>query len=373
MVRPTSRPGIYYFEDTVNITGGADVVVGGGLVEGCATDQYAAFYAVGAPSTHNINGLGATFVLGKAGRLSVDNTAGPIKLRFNKRYVPSGDAGVAPSAGVSIASVNGKLAADGITGVDLLQPNVLEVPVSKVGAVSGPATPQKYLPSTLTPPSVPDPPLNPVATGHLNSMEVSWTPPVNNGGSEILDYTVRVASGLSTAPMCVTLSTYMCVVTGLLPGPYTFTVEARNASGTSVLSVPTASKITMADAEPAWTQGSPLPIGPPPPPIIDFALTGPSAVEVDVGGYVSVPQGMFRVFNPNGHPVVVNGGVLAASFDISDPRVPIPIGLENAMTQGTFKIVTQTVSGTPHMVSTAVVQINEGGPFEVNSWEILAN
>ena len=141
--------GIYYFEDTVNITGGADVVVGGGLVEGCATDQYAAFYAVGAPSTHNINGLGATFVLGKAGRLLVDNTAGPIKLRFNKRYVPSGDDGVAPSAGVSIASVNGKLAADGITGVDLLQPNVLEVPVSKVGAVSGPATPQKYLPSTL--------------------------------------------------------------------------------------------------------------------------------------------------------------------------------------------------------------------------------
>ena len=110
--------GIYFFEDTVLVSGGADVVVGsgGGEEQGCTNDQHAAFYAIDAPSTHNINGLGGKFVLGKSGRLVVDNAGvSPIKLQFNKRYVAAGDAGGAPTAGVSIMSVNGKLGADGIT------------------------------------------------------------------------------------------------------------------------------------------------------------------------------------------------------------------------------------------------------------------
>ena len=75
--------GIYYFEDTLTIpTAPTWSSVGGGVVEGCATDQYAAFYAIDAPSTHNINGLGATFVFGGAGRLVVANdVGGPIKRR----------------------------------------------------------------------------------------------------------------------------------------------------------------------------------------------------------------------------------------------------------------------------------------------------
>ena len=107
--------GIYYFEDVVRINGGtvaspANVVVGGGVIEGCATDQYAAFYAVNAPSTHNINGLGATFVFGDTGRLVVANdVGGPINVEFNKRYVAANDPGAAPSADVSMMSVNGKL------------------------------------------------------------------------------------------------------------------------------------------------------------------------------------------------------------------------------------------------------------------------
>ena len=153
--------GIYYFEDTLTFAGGADAVVGGGVVEGCTNDQNAAFYAVNAPSTHNINGLGSTFVFGKAGRLVVSNATGTaIKLQFNKRYVAELDPGAAPSADVSIVSVNGKLGTDGITGENLLIPNVLEVPLSHVGEVTAPALPvsattQKYLPSTLVPPPAP--------------------------------------------------------------------------------------------------------------------------------------------------------------------------------------------------------------------------
>ena len=69
-------------------------------------------------------------MFGKAGHLVVSNATGPaIKLQFNKRYVAEADPGAAPSADVSILSVNGKLGIDGVTGENLLIPDVLEVPV----------------------------------------------------------------------------------------------------------------------------------------------------------------------------------------------------------------------------------------------------
>ena len=54
--------GIYYFEQPVTISGSANVVIGDGGVEGCTTDQEAAFSATNAPASHNITGVGATFV-----------------------------------------------------------------------------------------------------------------------------------------------------------------------------------------------------------------------------------------------------------------------------------------------------------------------
>ena len=41
--------------------------------------------------------------------------------------------------------------------------------------------------------------------------------------------------------------------------------------------------------------------------------------------------------------------------------MPVPIGLENTIVQRTFKIVSETTSGSPHMVSSAIVQVNQGG------------
>jgi hypothetical protein len=379
--------GIYYFEDVVLINGGtvtspADVVIGGGVVEGCASDQYAAFYAVNAPSTHNINGLGATFVFGDTGRLVVANdVGGPIHVEFNKRYVAALDPGAAPSADVSMMSVNGQLGVDGVSGEDLVIPDVLKVPLSHVGQVTAPALPvsattQKYLPSTLVPPpapTVPDPPTSPVATGYLNSMQVSWTAPVNNGGSQITGYTVRVASGPPpTTPTCSTLSATSCVISGLTPlTNYTFTVEATNGVGISALSAPTAVKQTGLLLPPAAPADSALPPLAGVTPIIDFALTTATPVVVHVPGYVSIPQGRLRVSNAGGHDITLKGGVLAASFDITEPlRNPAPIGLENPIVQRTFRIVSETTSGSPHMVSSAIVQVNQGGAWAINSWEV---
>jgi hypothetical protein len=159
--------GIYYFENSITITDNANVVVGGGGVEGCTTDQFAAFYAVNAPATHNITGLGSTFVFGMPGRLVVKNsvpyTGAPtdsISLVFNQRYVSATDTNTLPSATVNIMSVNGELQNSDLSSSihDLGQSGVLYVPYSlaPTGATTfGAATLNKYRPSTLVP-AVPD-------------------------------------------------------------------------------------------------------------------------------------------------------------------------------------------------------------------------
>jgi len=159
--------GIYYFENSVTITDNANVVVGGGGVDGCTTDQFAAFYAVNAPATHNITGLGATFVFGMTGRLVVKNSVpytgaatDSISLVFNQRYVSSTDTNNLPSATVNIMSVNGLLPSSNLSNSiqDLDQSGVLYVPYSlaPTGATTfGAATLNKYRPSTLVP-AVPD-------------------------------------------------------------------------------------------------------------------------------------------------------------------------------------------------------------------------
>ena len=159
--------GIYYFENSITITDNANVVVGGGGVEGCTSDQFAAFYAENAPATHNITGLGSTFVFGMAGRLVVKNSepytgaaTDSISLVFNQRYVSATDTNTLPSATVNIMSVNGELPNSDLNNSigDLEQSGVLYVPYSlaPTGATTfGAATLNKYRPSTLVP-AVPD-------------------------------------------------------------------------------------------------------------------------------------------------------------------------------------------------------------------------
>ncbi len=150
--------GIYYFEDAVTITGDANVVVGGGSTDGCTTDQEAVFYAENVPSTHNITGLGATFVFGMQGRLAINNSqaGSAIRIVFNQRYVNTDDVNNLPSASVNIISVNGELPGNDVaaTLVDLARPGVISVPMSLAPGSDGtflPANTNSYRPSTLIP------------------------------------------------------------------------------------------------------------------------------------------------------------------------------------------------------------------------------
>ena len=201
---------------------------------GCTTDQEAIFYVQNPPGTHNMNGLGGTWIFGGRGRMVVDNSNNtPLSLAFNTRYVAEGDEGAAPSADVSIISVNGELAADGVTGTDLVAPGLIEVPVSYVG---GPtpvlATTQDYLPSVFTPkPVKPDAPTAVAAQRFVGAAVVNWTAPFD-GGTPITNYVVSASTGQS----CTTAGATTCAITGLANVPVTFTVIARNAVGDSVAS-----------------------------------------------------------------------------------------------------------------------------------------
>jgi hypothetical protein len=268
--------GIYYFQNSVTVTAGADVTVGMGRQLGCTTDQEAVFYATNAPAVHTISGLGATFVFGHDavrdtdGRLIVTNASGSSQLRFNQRYVAAEDVGGQPSFGVSIVSVNGKAVsgpdANGefelgpldVPGVNLVPASVVgkEVPVDPE-VPDGPKLPlpsagqYKLQPSTLThEPRRPSPPrwdaaqpLIPLRTGGNTTdgaVRVRWQEPEIPGGMPVEEYVVTATPG---GRSCVSTGLRLeCVVTGLSHGTaYTFTVTARNALGTSEFSAESAS------------------------------------------------------------------------------------------------------------------------------------
>lgn len=362
--------GIYYFENEVRVQGGASVVVGGGATPGCTTDQEAIFYAENVPGTHNMTGLGATWVLGGEGRVVVTNDS-DVSLQFNKRYVEDTDLGGLPASDVSIMTVNGLAG-----GVDYDTPD-LRVPLSLVGSDGLPATDQGYVPSMLTPAfsaggvptAAPDTPDAPTVTAGPGVARIAWA--VAGAGAPVATYTVTATPGGSACS--VDMSTVgptgpMCDIGSLDPTTsYTFTVVASNAVGASPVSSPSA-PIVPAMSNPG------LPAPPPPivpvfEPVVDFQVGGPAAVTVEIPGYVSLPQGRIEVDNPSGHPVGIRGGILAAEIGVVDSRpAPIPIGFEPLVVQHKLRIVSTNAQGPERSI--AIVQVNQNGGNAVNSWEV---
>lgn len=275
--------GIYYFENTVTFGAGANVVVGEGAVEGCTTNAEAAFYAVNAPTTVNISGIGGTFVFGAAGRLVVTDggSSSGVSVQFNSRLVDPTDVGNAVSQGVSIISVNG-VATSATASDDYTAPGKLFVPKSL----------------TETDPNDAVAPVDAASTGYQPSTVVPNTSPPTNSTS-----------------------------------------------------------------------------------IIDVSFTGTGSASLFVPGYVSVPQGIVSVTVGAGvgagKQVQMVGGVLAAAFGaVTDSSVAdgaVVVGMVNRVVQKTFKLVSETASGSPKVTSVAIVQVNDFGEFAINSWSTSAN
>ncbi|MBV7272875.1 cell wall-binding repeat-containing protein [Clostridium sp. PL3] len=91
---------------------------------------------------------------------------------------------------------------------------------------------------TVTQSIVPDAPTSATATAGDASATVTWTAPVNNGGSPITDYLVEVYNGASLVNTVDTNSTTTsAAITGLTNGTaYTFDVKAVNGVGNSAAS-----------------------------------------------------------------------------------------------------------------------------------------
>lgn len=154
--------GIYYFENTVTISGDADVVVGDGAVEGCTTTQEALFDAVndsgdGPDSPSVSGGVGSTFVFGGAGRLVIDNstaTTSRLSIVFNRRYVQDTEVSTASSAGVSIMTVNGLLNGTVIDPMINVDGSIYVPAPMQTGTTPTPAPANFFEPSTLVPPDL---------------------------------------------------------------------------------------------------------------------------------------------------------------------------------------------------------------------------
>ena len=140
--------GIYYFERPLQITDGANVVLGEGRTPGCSFDADAAFVST-APRAHEITGKGATLIFGRSGTLSVsgDNTT----LRVNRRLSSSTTRG---SEGTSIRTVSFGTATAAVevpADVVLLPDGSTVVASTHSVVASASATPAEYAATTISP------------------------------------------------------------------------------------------------------------------------------------------------------------------------------------------------------------------------------
>ncbi len=95
--------------------------------------------------------------------------------------------------------------------------------------------------NTVVPATVPDAPVDITATGGNAQASISFSPPDNDGGSTITQYTVTASDSTTPANggQVVSGAGSPIVVTGLTNGDgYTFTVTATNADGTGETSAP---------------------------------------------------------------------------------------------------------------------------------------
>ena len=102
--------------------------------------------------------------------------------------------------------------------------------------------------SGVVPRGVPSSPTAVVAVAGDQSARLTWQAPADDGGSPIVGYTVRATPGEAS---CTVLA-LSCAMTGLTNGtPYTFTVVATNAVGSSLPSNPSNAVTPKSSVEPS--------------------------------------------------------------------------------------------------------------------------
>ncbi|MBZ5491582.1 MAG: DUF11 domain-containing protein [Acidobacteriia bacterium] len=167
--------------------------------------------------------------------------------------VTAGANGIVPSSGTVTGLTNG-------TPVEFLVQACNATACSPFSAPTSVVTPRAL--------TVPSAPTGVVASAGNGSAIIAWTPPANNGGSTIANYTITANPGglMLTMPANQTGTNF----TGLTNGTtYTFTVHATNVTGNSAESAPSAAVTPIA------------PLG------TDIAITMSSPASINAGSFLT--------------------------------------------------------------------------------------
>lgn len=140
---------------------------------------------------------------------------------------------VSASPGPASVSVAGNLTSTTLTGLINGTSYTFTV-VARNAQGPGPASAPS---NAVVPATVPAAPTQVAATAGENSAVVTWSAPVDDGGSALTSY--RITSSPTSPPVTVSAGSTSATVTGITEGTaYTFTVQALNAVGASVPSSP---------------------------------------------------------------------------------------------------------------------------------------
>ena len=114
-------------------------------------------------------------------------------------------------------------------------------------------------------------------------------------------------------------------------------------------------------------------------PIVEVNLTATGTVNMQVPGYVDVPQGRLLVSLPaggglgTGKTVNFTGGVLARTIEIpAGSPATFSIGIADVVVQIVVRIHSETTTDLPKIIGEAIVQVNQNGGYAVNSSSVGA-
>ena len=192
--------------------------------------------------------------------------------------------------------------------------------------------------------TIPNPPTNVIATSGANQVSVAFQAPTNDGGAPIIDYTVFVSPGGSS----VSGSSSPIVIIGLQNGTvYTFSVKARNAIGSSVLS-------TSTSATPATTPSAPT----------TLSAVNITTTSVDIS---------FNTADNGGSPIInyeysINAAAPTPTFiALTQIDNSSPITIPGLSASTTYNIKIRAVNALGSGAASATLSVTTASPIIINT------
>jgi titin len=181
------------------------------------------------------------------------NTGGAPILSYNLQYSSTGSTGSwLPTTPYSFSASTISYTFTGLTNGTRYYFQVQAVNLNGLGPYSAQTSNSTAIPATT-----PDPPINLSTTAGINSISVSWNPPVNNGGAIISSYTLQYRTGAGNWTTIPLISQPQYIITGLNQSTtYDIQVVAINVVGAGSYSIIVNGQTDSTPNNPTDLQGS---------------------------------------------------------------------------------------------------------------------